>query len=197
MSNDSIFDKQIQISTLELAQIIGVTDRRIRQLEEVGILTKISRGKYDLIDTVQAYISWLREQSELSLSELNLTQEQALLTRTRRKIAEIDLQIMKGELHRAEDVERVMNQMLGNFRARCLAIPSKTAPQIVGNMEIQAVQNVIKREIHGALNELADYDPSVFYKTSKDKIAIEKEDKKPRQAPQKGKSRKNANSKAK
>ncbi|MBE3586557.1 MAG: type IV toxin-antitoxin system AbiEi family antitoxin domain-containing protein [Thermoanaerobacter sp.] len=163
------------VSTSELAEILGITDRRIRQLEKAGIISKLGRGKFDLAAAVQQYISWLKAQAAETDEELDLKKEKTLLTRANRQKAELELQIMRGELHRSEDVRRVMNDMLGAFRARCLAIPTKAAPRLQGQTDLAVIQDIIKKEVYEALMELSDYDPEVFYARSKDKLAIEDE----------------------
>jgi phage terminase Nu1 subunit (DNA packaging protein) len=165
------------VGTSELAGILGVTDSRIRQLERSGIIKKAGRGRYDLASAVQGYCAYLKEAAE---KEQGLS-EKDLLDRTRRQKIELEIQIMQGELHRAQDVERVMNDMLGAFRARCLAIPHKLAPRLLGINELPAVQAEIKKDIYDALTELSDYDPSIFYAQSKDKLVLKEsgETKKP------------------
>lgn len=161
------------VSTSELAEILGLTDRRIRQLEKAGIIHKLERGKFDLAQAVQQYIAWIKAQAAESDEELDLKKEKALLTRANRQKVELELKIMRGELHRSEDVRRVMNDMLGAFRARCLAIPSKAAPRLQGQTDLAVIQDIIKKEVYEALTELADYDPEVFYRQSKDKLVLE------------------------
>jgi hypothetical protein len=53
------------------------------------------------------------------------TTEEALWTRARRQKAELELQIMRGELHRSDDAKRVMNDMLGAFRGKLFFYPRK------------------------------------------------------------------------
>ena len=161
--------KQPIVGTSQLALILGLTDSRIRQLERSGIITKIGRGRYDLASAIQGYCAYLKESTE---KQEGLS-EKDLLDRTRRKKIELEIKIMQGELHRAEDVRRVMNDMLGVFRARCLSIPHKLAPQLVALTELPAIQSVIKKDIYEALTELSDYNPSVFYAQSKDKLVLD------------------------
>lgn len=161
-------------STSELAEILGLSDRRIRQLEQEGVISKISRGKFDLPQAVQQYIAWIKTQAAAkSEEELDLRKEKTLLTRATRQKVELELQIMRGELHRSEDVRRVMHDMLGAFRARCLSIPSKAAPRIQGQTDLAVIQDVIKKEVYEALAELSEYDPEVFYAQSKDKLVLD------------------------
>ena len=39
-----------------IGQIIGVTDRRVRQLAQEGVIPKLKNGSYDLVPTINAYI---------------------------------------------------------------------------------------------------------------------------------------------
>ncbi len=173
LSEQGLKGKTVVVSTAEIAEIFGLSDRRIRQLEKEEALVKLSRGKYDLKASVQRYISFIKEQAEKTEEELDLTKEKTLLTRANRQKVELELQIMRGELHRSEDVRRVMNDMLGAFRARVLAIPSKTAPRLLAQTDLAVVQDIIKKEVYEALQELSEYDPHVFYAQSKDKLAID------------------------
>ncbi|MGG3448643.1 hypothetical protein ABER98_01780 [Domibacillus aminovorans] len=160
------------VSSKEISLILGVSDSRIRQLTNEKALIRVSHGKYDLPASVDAYLNY-RLNKEKPDGELDKTTEEALWTRARRKKTELELQIMRGELHRSEDVERVMNDMLAAFRAKILSIPSKFAPQIVGKTEIPPIKEVLKKGVHEALEELTDYDPTVFYDISKDKMHLE------------------------
>ena len=69
---------------------------------------------------------------------------------------------MKGELHKAEDVEIVMMDMLVAFKTKIMGIPSKVAP-ILENRDAAFVKDRLTKEVIEALNELKDYDPKAFY----------------------------------
>lgn len=69
---------------------------------------------------------------------------------------------MKGELHKAEDVETVMTDMLIAFKTRIMNIPSKAAP-ILENRDATYIKDYLSNEITDALNELKDYNPKSFY----------------------------------
>ena len=69
---------------------------------------------------------------------------------------------MKGEVHKAEDVETVMMDMLVAFKTKIMGIPSKAAP-ILENRDAAFIKDRLTKEVTEALNELKDYDPKVFY----------------------------------
>lgn len=171
MSNKELDEKLKIVTSAQISKILGFTTARIRQLENDGALVKISHGKFDLAASIQRYVEYIREQ-EISDEELDLNRERTLLTRANREKVELELQIMRGELHRSDDVKRVMNDMLSAFRARCISIPSKAAPRLISQTEIPVIQDIIKKEVYEALAELSEYDSHRFYSQSKDKLVI-------------------------
>ena len=80
----------------------------------------------------------------------------------KRHISELKLQTMRGELHKAEDVEKVMSDMLAAFKTRVMNIPSKVAP-ILEDRDAGYIKDRLTNEVVEALNELKDYEPKAFY----------------------------------
>lgn len=155
------------VNTKVLANIFGLTERRVRQLVEEGIINRISHGRYDLQDCLKKYIAFLRTAAtaEMDGGEVKekLDYEKFLHERAKREKAEIELAHIKGQMHHAADVEQVMNDMLGAFRAKLLALPAKVAPLLIAQNNLSAIQDILQSEIYEALNELSDYDPVLFY----------------------------------
>ena len=155
----------VNIATLE--KMIGVSDRRIRQLAEEGIVVRAAKGRYKLKDSIMNYILTLKVAMEAAGTdspdgELDLEEEKAIHERVKRHISELKLQVMKGELHRSGDVERVMTDMLVSIRARLLAMPTKLAPLLVARNDVGYIRTALNREVLDALNELKDYNPKDF-----------------------------------
>ena len=126
---------RITVSAGVLANLFGVTDRRVRQIAEEGILERAAKGRYKLADSLKNYILTLKlsaQETEMGNpdGEVDIDEEKALHERVKRRISELKLRTMKGELHKSADVERVMMDMLAAFRTRILAIPSKVAPSL-------------------------------------------------------------------
>ena len=158
---------EITVSASVLGNIFGVTDRRIRQMSEEGIVVRAAKGRYRLMDSLRNYILTLKLAAEgagldLTDGEINIDEEKALHERVKRHISELKLQVMKGSLHEAKDVERVMMDMLAAFKTKIMGIPSKTAP-VLENRDAAYIKDCMTKEVIDALNELADYDPKMFY----------------------------------
>lgn len=161
--NDEIKGKPIILGSADTARVLGITSRRLQQLTKDGIVVKENYGKYEMTKVVPAYLQFRTSQLESeNEEELNFKKEKTLLTRAQRKKAETELAVMKGDLHKAEDVERVMNTMLSAFRNRCLTIPSRASPVLV-NKNLNEIKLALRAEINEALQELSDYDPGIFY----------------------------------
>ena len=157
----------ITVSAAVLGDLFGVTDRRIRQMAEEGIVVRAAKGRYKLVDSIKNYLLTLKLAAdgvgvELVDGVINFDEEKALHERVKRHISELKLQIMKGELHKAEDVEMVMMDMLVAFKTRVMNIPSKVAP-VLENRDAAFIKDRLTKEVIEALNELKDYDPKAFY----------------------------------
>lgn len=157
----------LTVSAAVLGKIFGVTDRRIRQMAEEGIIVRAAKGRYNLVDSVKNYILSLKLAVDSAGNdnpdgELNIEEEKALHERVKRHISELKLQTMKGELHKADDVRRVMTDMLSSFKTRLMNVPAKVAP-VLEDRDAGYIKDRLTSEVTEVLNELKDYDPADFY----------------------------------
>lgn len=157
----------IDVTAVELAEYLGLSDRRIRQLEKEGVVVKSQRGRYDLKASVLGYINSVRQQEkrmDASLEKLKISKEATSLQHEQLKKRKTELQVreMEKKLHRAEDVEYFWNAMVIAAKSRLAAIPVKCAPLLVAIEDRKEIQAILKREVTDALNEIADYDVDQF-----------------------------------
>ncbi|MCR4436173.1 MAG: hypothetical protein QHH06_10370 [Clostridiales bacterium] len=155
------------VNSIVLGNCWGITDRRVRQLREEGIISEVSRGKYNLIECTRRYCEYLREQVNAKNNEgkeikLNYDTEHALLEKAKREKAELQLKVMKGELHLGSDVEKIMTDMITKAKMKLLSLPAKAADLVIGRKDISTIENILQKMIEEALNELADYSPKLF-----------------------------------
>ena len=157
------------VSSKVLETLFGVKDRTIRDMVDKGIIKRDSHGKYLFWDSTKNYITALKvinagKNSAVTEDDgtLDLDEEKALHERLKRQITEIKLQLIKGQVHKAEDVEAVMTDMFARFKSKVTALPSKLAKRLEGKSRIE-IQKILKTDIDNALVELADYRPADFY----------------------------------
>ncbi|QGQ97072.1 hypothetical protein EHS13_20355 [Paenibacillus psychroresistens] len=150
-----------EVSTSELGAIIGKTPQWIRQLTRDRILFQVGRGKYILVDAVQAYILYASGGKEED-NKPRLVDHKTEHERIKTEKASLELAVMRGELHAAADVEAVMNDMLISLRSRLLGLPNKMGPKILNNSSLPSVIDILTEEIRTCLTTLADYDSDAF-----------------------------------
>jgi phage terminase Nu1 subunit (DNA packaging protein) len=157
----------LYVSTTVISDILEVSTRRVRQMVEEGIISRAESGSYELVPTVKQYIRFLRVKSDSKIDDQDLEKqlsiEEVKLKRAKAEQEEIKLARMKGTMHDASDVERVMTDMLSSMKAKLLSMPSKISPMLVGIEEVTDIQELIRRNIYEALEELKDYSPELFY----------------------------------
>ena len=125
--------ERVTVSAGVLKQLLMFKDdSRVRQLAGEGIFIRASKGRYLLFESLQNYIKTLKVQKDVQSAEaendVDYKTERAKLEQVKRIQAELKLALMKGELHKSNDVERVMTDMLARIRSRFLQMPSKMAP---------------------------------------------------------------------
>lgn len=173
--------EELLVSSKVLESLFGVKDRTIRDLADKGILKRDSHGKYLFWNSTKSYITALKvanagksnTRTDDDNSSLDLEEEKAQHERLKRQITEIKLQLIKGQVHKAEDVEAVMTNMFVRFKSKMTALPSKLARKLEGKTRTE-IQGILKTDIDNALVELASYSPADFY--SDEHIEISGED---------------------
>ena len=75
-------------------------------------------------------------------------------------LAELELLQAKKELLSANDVFNSWVEVLAAMRAKMLSLPTVTAPLVANETDIGAIQHIIEKQIHEALNELSTYEPN-------------------------------------
>ena len=147
-----------------VAQWIGVTERRVRQLRDEGVIQEARPGLYDLQPTVTRYIAYIGGAGKESLN-----QERTLLTKEKRKAAEMDNEQRRGDLHSTADVERGSKTMFLNMRGRLLALPAKLSPTIAAMGDDKGrIFDVLKEAIEEALEELSTSEAALAVQEDED-----------------------------
>ena len=110
-----------------------MTPRRIQQLASEGIFPKASRGRYPVIECVQAHADILRAEAARSgpsdLGQARLEKERLEIRRRRIEVAKAEGLVVNLDDHRS-----VLAKVLDATRAALLAIPGSWGPRVVGIM---------------------------------------------------------------
>ena len=79
------------------------------------------------------------------------------------QMSDMQLKLMQGKLHKSEDVEKVMTNMLASMRAKLLSLPSRVAPRVADTSDTTEVMTILQADIYDALHELSEYTPEMCY----------------------------------
>lgn len=148
-----------------IAQLFGVTVRRIQQLTQESVLptTETPEGRrYDLVPTIQRYVQYLSDKAYGK----NRSEKETELREQKMK-AEIALKESQGELHRlktdiaagkyisVEEVKLDYTRFFVTFKKFAMSLPSRLITGIVSShmepLEARRVEKVLQAEIQNLL----------------------------------------------
>ena len=152
---------ETEVSTTELASVLGITGRRIRQLAEDGQLEKESKGRFLLCESVQRYIASLAKET---VSEEDRRMEKAsrtadvTLKASKAQIAKMEADELRGKMHRSEDVAAMTEDLIYTVRGSLMALPGRLAVDVAAAITPAEAAEIIRKEVHALMRELANYE---------------------------------------
>ena len=143
----------------DVANALGITARRVQQLTAEGIFPKNEKeGEYNLFACIRAYIDYKigleLKNKQKTTNGLIKEDEQARYAAAQADKIEFELSIKREEYLKAAEIQKLIENAVSNCRSKLLAIPKKTAIQLVGISKPAEIEQVIKKFIYEGLNEL-------------------------------------------
>lgn len=169
------------VDSKTIATLFSVDARRVQQLAKEGIIDAVKDGhanRYDLLPTIQKYIKYLsdkangrqpsKKDSEIESKRL---EAEADLKRSKADMADLQLKELQGQMHRSEDVEAVMTDLVYTIRSMLMALPGRLAVDVVAAETAAEASEVIRAEVYKILEELAGYkyDPDEYARRVRDR----------------------------
>lgn len=146
-------------SVATIAKLLMISERRVQQLSQEGVIPKAERGRYELAPAVQGYIRFLQERSLRSDAQpIDYHAEKARLTRAQADTAEIELARARAEVVNVAQVERNLANLFAEVRTNLRNIPARVASTVTGQPDERAVKRLLLGEIDLALDALAASD---------------------------------------
>jgi hypothetical protein len=132
--------------TVEVAaRLLMVTPEWIRRLSKDGWIPKVQRGRYRVVDVVQGYIRFLKDEARRSSKTASLSRLQDIRTRKE----ELAVAQTERELVPLVEAMTLVDEVAGAVVARVNAIPARLTRNIEQREQLQ-------REVDDALTEVAD-----------------------------------------
>ncbi len=144
-----------------IAAVLDLSERRVRQLRDEGVIEEQRKGYYDLRPTIHAYLKYLRSQISDQNHTSDYNTERARLVRAKRERQELDLELQRGDAHSTEVVEAIVTDMIIRFKTRMLSIPHKISPALCDMSDANDISDLLTGNIREALEELADFNMAI------------------------------------
>jgi phage terminase Nu1 subunit (DNA packaging protein) len=166
-------DERYVVTTEELAEILGLSVRRIQQLADEQKIPRLLeadtqnpiRGKWYLPSVIRDYLQFkLSSVKSEDPIEQEIQKERLRKLRLDADIREMDRDFREGNLHRSEDVAAVMNAMHSSIRTRALSLPLSLARELIGQEDIIRIQAILERGIYEFLSESKTFDEAEFHR---------------------------------
>jgi hypothetical protein len=147
----------------EVAEWLGISGRRVKELRAEGVLPGSAGDEYDLKACVQAYCRRIRPAAGKAAAGGSDSAEELDANRAREsrlrgdKLELINAQL-RAELVPADEMETVMGQAFDAVRGKVLALPSRAAPLILGCKTALEIQERLTELVHDACGDLASAD---------------------------------------
>lgn len=178
-------EEQKFINSKELSKILGKSERYIQLLVKSEHISTIKKGKnntYDLYKVIQEYIEYISEKNKKEFTSLEdeKINEEIRYKRAKASKAILELEELEGRMHAAEDVEEMTMDLVLIIRSYLLSLPGKLAVELTTIKEETKIAEIIKKEVHNILRDLAhyEYNPEEYQKRVRERQGwIEKQEK--------------------
>ncbi len=178
-------EEQKFINSKELSKILGKSERYIQLLVKSEHITARKKGEnntYDLYKVIQEYIEYVSEKNKKEFTSLEdkKINEEIRYKRAKASKAILELEELEGRMHAAEDVEEMTMDLVLTVRSYLLSLPGKLAVELATINEETRIAEIIKKEVHDILRDLAhyEYNPEEYQKRVRERQGwIEKQEK--------------------
>jgi len=136
-----------------IAKLLMLDERRIQQLVAEGWIPKGDRGQYNLIQSIQGYIKYLKDHGR----ETSRGTEHARLARAQANKVEMENYRRMGELQVTAQVEETMQGLVVMMKSSHEGIPGRLASEFAGISDAPKIYIRLQTELRGILDQCADY----------------------------------------
>lgn len=137
-------------SKTQLADLLGLSERRITDLITAGVMPARGPAGFDLGASVRGYIAFLKSMPS------NLTDERARLTKSQADMAELKLLERTGELVERAAVADLQFRQGRQIRDAFLNVPDRVAGIVAAETDQHRIHTILTKEILQVLGGLSD-----------------------------------------
>lgn len=141
------------VGVMWLADLFGLTDRRIQQLAKDGTIpAPSSRGEYDAIGCIRGYVRFLQERAERSEEP-----QRVRLDRLRGDREELELAKLRRELIPAGEIAPALEQYVTDVSAALAGIPERFAEVLQAADDVDSKHQILEDLVNEIREHLGGY----------------------------------------
>lgn len=129
--------------------------------KRVSGLAFTAKGTRTRLFESQEALPLIYDMGEGGATVRDLTAERARLSAAQANKVEMEVEVLRGNLFKGDDIRRDLGEMITAARARLLAIPTRAAQQIAPPDKFVEVADILTLLIEEALIELSNFRPSL------------------------------------
>jgi phage terminase Nu1 subunit (DNA packaging protein) len=148
------------VDVTKVASALNLKVRRVQQLVGLG-MPREGRGQYDAVRCMLWYVRYLQgvlEKRSASMPDgghAGVREERVRLLRADADLKEMQLAKERARLMAVSDVESMLADLVLKTETRIMAVPSRLAPELVGETSRVMVQAKIEKGLKEALTLLS------------------------------------------
>ena len=139
-----------EVSASTFAALVGLSDRRVRQLIDMGIVARSGRGKVYLAESVRALLAEAKKDRDTS----PLAAARARAADARARATELRAAREAGELIPLEDALEVVERVGGMFLAGLSGLPARATRDLKVRGEIDRHCDALRNEIVAEIEKI-------------------------------------------
>jgi phage terminase Nu1 subunit (DNA packaging protein) len=149
------------VDITKVAQALNLSRQRVHQLVKEEGMPREARGQYDPIKCMMFYIRYLQRAIEktnlpaLDGSDVGERNARVRLLRAHADLREMELSKVRSMMVSTADVNKSFDDLVRWTTARIMAVPSRLAPDLVGQTSSVMVHAKIDAALKDALRLLA------------------------------------------
>jgi|LSQX01.2.fsa_nt_gb hypothetical protein len=144
------------VSTKEIALILGVTARWVQQLTQDGIFSTIGHSRYNLKKTIQAYVVY-RAAKAPDAADLEKAEAELSIKKAKAIVAMLEANELQRKMHLSEDVAAMTEDLIFTIREVLMALPGRLAVDTAVATSPPEAAEIIRAEVYKVMEKLSHY----------------------------------------
>jgi len=132
-----------KITSKELCALTGLTDRRHRQISELGFFPKPINSEWEFEPTIRGILRFYRESRERATGDL--AAEKLAKLRTERMIAELKLETQRGQTVQLEEIRSHLANLAAKWDALMRMKLEVEAPMLLQGKSVAEMRVVLRK----------------------------------------------------